>query len=179
MKKNYKDALIQKISIIFFAILCWFSGPISIKALKVGDLAPYFSLKNDANQIITLKDFYGKDLVLFFYPKDNTPECIKEACSIRHSYHFFHKNNVAIVGINYDSPTKHALYKKKYNLPFMLLSDTDGSIAKAFGAWSHWWHYFAPMRITFIIDQFGIIKHILSSIDVTSHAEDIKNLLNK
>jgi thioredoxin-dependent peroxiredoxin len=149
----------------------------SSQAVNSGDVAPDFSLLNQDNVRVSLKDVRGKMVVLFFYPKNNTPGCTKQVCNLRDGYEYFRQNDIALIGINYDTPVSHKQFKERYNLPTILLSDADGTVAKIYGAWSHWWHYFAPARITFIIDEQGIVRHILSDVDVINHAEQIKQLL--
>lgn len=147
--------------------------------LSPGMRAPNFALKDETGTLKKLSDFAGKKLVLYFYPKDATPGCTKEACSLRDSYEDFTKEAVAIVGISYDSPESHAQFKQKYHLPFTLLSDSTRETAKAYGAYQSIKNYLFPERITFIINETGTITHILENIDVTNHGEEILALMRK
>jgi len=167
--------MLKKILTFLLSSSCVLSS--AATPLKVGDKLPDISLVDENSKPVALKSFLGRKMVLFFYPKDSTPGCTKEACSLRDSYDFFQKNNIALIGINYDTPASHKKFKDNYHLPFTLLTDVDGNAAKLLGAYTHWWHYFAPARITLIIDEQGIVRHILPEVDVTSHAEQIKKLL--
>lgn len=147
--------------------------------LSPGMQAPDFSLNDETGALRKLSDFAGKKFVLYFYPKDATPGCTKEACSLRDSYAIFKKEGIEIAGISYDSPESHAQFKEKYHLPFTLLSDSTREAAKAYGAYRSIKNYLFPERITFIINESGIIEHVLEDIDVTNHGEDILALMRK
>ena len=99
------------------------------KNLKIGDMAPDFTLEDQNNENHTLSDYYGKKIVIYFYPKDDTPGCTKEACSIRDNFDAFEDNGIIVFGISYDSPKSHKMFAEKYDLPFTLLSDIDKTIA--------------------------------------------------
>lgn len=139
----------------------------------IGSKAPQFTLYDENKKQRSLSDFLGKKVVLYFYPKDDTPGCTKEACSFRDSAQEYIEHNIIVLGISYDSPESHKKFKEKYHLPFILLSDTDRNVAQAYGAYKHFWHYFAPKRITFLIDEKGVIINVLKDIDVSTHAQDI------
>lgn len=141
--------------------------------------APDFLLADETGTIKKLSDFAGKNLVLYFYPKDATPGCTKEACSLRDSYALFKERGIEIVGISYDSPESHAQFKQNYNLPFTLLSDSTREVAKAYGAYQSIKNYLFPERITFIINGMGVITHILENIDVTNHGKEILELMSQ
>lgn len=146
------------------------------KKLVIGDKAPDFTLKDDLGKNRSLSEFLGKKVVLYFYPKDNTPGCTKEACSLANGYNTFEKNNIAVLGISYDSVSSHQKFKAKYKLPFILLSDADKKVAKLYGAAGTWLFFFsAPIasRITFLIDEKGIIKAIINDVDVSHHANEV------
>jgi len=147
--------------------------------LSPGIQAPDFALSDETGTIRKLSDFAGKKLVLYFYPKDATPGCTKEACSLRDSYALFREQEIEIVGISYDSPESHARFKEKYHLPFALLSDSTRETAKAYGAYKSIKNYLFPERITFIINEAGTITDILENIDVTNHGEEILALTRK
>jgi peroxiredoxin Q/BCP len=146
--------------------------------LSPGMQAPDFALADETGTLRKLSDFAGKKLILYFYPKDSTPGCTQEACSLRDSYEAFGKREIAIVGISYDSPESHAKFKHKYNLPFTLLSDSAQQTAKVYGAYQSIKNYLFPERITFIINEMGIITHILEDIDVANHGEEILALID-
>lgn len=164
------------IAVISVSIVMLVSGK---TRLKEGDKAPKFSLYDDTGTLKSLDDFAGKKIVLYFYPKDNTPGCTKEACSLRDSYSIFSKNNVAIIGISYDSVEKHKKFKEQHHLPFPLLSDPSKEVAKKYGASYKWLFFTAPIprRMTFIIDGQGNITKILRNVDVTTHTEKIVSIL--
>jgi len=141
--------------------------------LKVGDPAPDFELKDDTGTLRSLKEFRGKKVVVYFYPKDDTPGCTKEACNFRDNYDLYEENHIVVIGINYDSPESHRKFKEKYNLPFILLTDADKQVAKAYGAYGGVMKFFVPRRMTFLIDEQGKIVHIFEKVDVTNHARDV------
>ena len=111
--------------------ICKFS---SLHALSVGNQAPDFSLQDQDNKTRTLHEFKGQYVVLYFYPKDNTPGCTKQACQLRDNFGEFKKQNIVVLGINYDSPSTHKEFAQQHNLPFTLLSDTNKKVAKQYGA---------------------------------------------
>jgi len=137
--------------------------------LKINIPAPDFTL-NDANGIEhTLSDYKGQFVILYFYPKDNTPGCTKEACSFRDSFSEIKALNATILGVSWDSSKKHASFAEKYSLPFTLLSDTKAVVSKAYGA-AGW---FIPKRYTYIIDPNGIIVNVYTKIDISAHSAEI------
>ena len=138
--------------------------------LKVSDKAPDFVGTTQDNQTISLSDFAGKKLVLYFYPKDDTPGCTKQACNLRDNYQKLQAEGYAIVGVSSDSVTSHQKFIKKYDLPFPLIADTDNTISKAYGTHRTLW--FAK-RTTFVIDQKGYIAQIIESVKTASHSEQI------
>lgn len=145
-----------------------------LPALKIGDIAPEFSLYDESNQKHTLSDYDGKNVILYFYPKDNTPGCTKEACSFRDTFKQITELNSIILGVSYDSIDKHKSFKSKYSLPFTLLSDSTGSVTKLYGA-NGW---FFPKRKTYIIDKNGVIIEIYNKVDISTHIKDIVELLS-
>ena len=148
------------------------------RAVFVGDTAPDFELLDQDNKIRTLKEFKGKYIVLYFYPKDNTPGCTKQACLLRDSFGEFEKQNIVVLGINYDSKETHKKFKSKHNLPFILLSDSEKKIAKLYGA-KNWWFIPFPYRKTFIINTHGKICSILDNVDVSTHTANVLQIINK
>ena len=151
------------------------SKPKKGRALKltIGQKAPNFTLPDENNRSRSLSDYAGKKIVLYFYPKDYTPGCTKEACALRDAYKDYQERNIIILGVSYDSPQSHKKFKAKHKLPFTLLSDTSKSAAKKYGAYSGMFAYFAPARKTFLIDENGIIIKIFNNVDVATHAQEI------
>jgi peroxiredoxin Q/BCP len=145
--------------------------------IKEGDLAPSFSAPNEKGQTISLSDYKGKKLVLYFYPKDDTPGCTAEACSLRDSYSKFQAQGYEILGVSPDSAKKHAKFQEKYKLPFSLLADEDHRIAEAYGVWGEKKFmgraYMGILRTTFVIDESGKIERVITKVDTESHAEQL------
>ncbi|MBL7776153.1 MAG: thioredoxin-dependent thiol peroxidase [Saprospiraceae bacterium] len=145
--------------------------------LKEGDAAPTFSTPNEKGETVQLSDFSGKKLVLYFYPKDDTPGCTAEACSLRDNYQQFLAKGYAVLGVSPDAPKKHVKFIEKYNLPFSLLADEDHSVATAYGVWGPkkfmGRSYDGIHRTTFVIDESGKIERIISQVDTKNHAEQI------
>lgn len=160
--------------------MCWKKeSKTPIQPITIGQKAPDFTAKDDQGNERSLHEFRGHKVVLYFYPKDDTPGCTKEACSLRNDYETFKQHNIIVLGVSYDSVESHAKFKAKYNLPFILLSDTSKKIAHLYGAASKWLFFFPapiPSRITFLIDEQGIIKNIINKVDVTHHAEEVLKL---
>jgi thioredoxin-dependent peroxiredoxin len=152
--------------------LAWF-GSVSTDAS--GYLAPDFTLNDENEQAHHLADYVGQDIVVYFYPKDDTPGCVKEACSIRDGYSLFEERKIKVFGISYDTAASHKKFKDKHNLPFTLLSDTSKSVAKQYGSAG----LFLPKRKTFLINKEGLIFKTYNDVDVTSHADDILNDFQK
>jgi peroxiredoxin Q/BCP len=131
--------------------------------LQIGDRAPLFSATAHDGSTVNLSDFLGKQgLVLFFYPKDGTPVCTKEVCSFRDAYGKFTDAGVAVVGVSSDSATKHQSFAKQHQLPFPLISDSDGSLQRLFGVSKKLG--LIPGRMTFVIDKDGIVRLIYSAL---------------
>jgi len=169
MKKIIKLLLV---GIVMFG--GFFSGCES-KGLKVGDKAPMFSLRDENGKIQTLNKFKGKRLVLYFYPKNETPGCTKQACSLRDGYADLVKEDIVILGVSFDSVASHKKFKKNHKLPFSLLSDNDKSVAIAYGACKKIIFFYLPFpsRKTFLINEQQIIVKILDHVDVKNHASEI------
>ncbi len=149
--------------------------------LKIGDNAPSFILEADTGEQINLSSLKGKKVVLFFYPKDNTPGCTKEACSFRDNLKPLLAKNTVVFGISKDSIKSHLNFRTKYNLNFPLLSDPDGKVCAAYGAWgekkNYGRTYMGIIRKTFIIDETGKIKYIYDKVKPEGHAEDVLSRL--
>ena len=137
--------------------------------LAEGQAAPNFTLQDQDGTEHTLSSYRGKRIVIYFYPKDDTPGCTKEACGIRDAYDDFVDQDIVVFGISYDGAEAHQSFIKKYNLPFNLLSDSDKSISRLYGTAGT----FFPMRKTFLIDENGRIKKIYSKVSVVGHGHEI------
>jgi len=149
--------------------------------LEIGKKAPAFKLKDQDGKTYTLKDFSGKKLILYFYPKDNTSGCTKEACSFRDNTAEFEKLNAVIVGVSGDSETSHRKFVDKFGLNFTLLSDESKEILEKYGVWKeksmYGKKYMGVERTTFVIDENGIIQKIYPKVKVEKHTEDILSFL--
>ena len=145
--------------------------------LKAGDNAPNFSAKDQDGNLHELKDYAGKKLVVFFYPKASTPGCTAEACNLRDNWNTFQEKGYAILGVSADSSKKQQNFKNKYELPFPLLADEDKSVIEAFGVWGPkkfmGKEYDGIHRTTFIIDENGKIEEVISKVKTKAHAEQI------
>jgi peroxiredoxin Q/BCP len=144
---------------------------------ELGDIAPNFTLTSSEGNEVSLKDFRGKKIVLYFYPKDMTPGCTIEACSFRDNYKEVKKRGAEIIGISADSVASHEKFSGKYELPFILLSDPEKNVAKLYGVWKKKALYgklfFGIERSTFIIDEKGKIKAIFRKVKVKGHTEEV------
>ncbi|HZS51375.1 MAG TPA: thioredoxin-dependent thiol peroxidase [Bryobacterales bacterium] len=143
--------------------------------LQIGDNAPDFTATADSGEKIRLKDLRGKKVILYFYPKDDTPGCTREACNFRDLYARFKKKNVVVLGVSVDSAASHAKFKSKYGLPFPLISDEDHKIVEAYGVWKeksmYGKKYMGTERTTFLIDEKGKIARIYEKVKVDGHAD--------
>jgi len=145
--------------------------------LKVGDKAPTFKLKNQDGKTISLSDLKGKPVVLYFYPKDDTSGCTKEACNFRDEFPKFGKMKAEIIGISADSVESHKKFAEKYKLPFNLLSDEQKEVIEKYGVWQeksmYGRKYMGIVRTTFIIDSSGKISKIFPKVKVDQHNEEV------
>ena len=150
--------------------------------LKEGTSAPLFEGTDQNGNLIKLGDFSGKKLVLYFYPRDNTPGCTAEACNLRDNYEEFIRKGFAVVGVSMDSEKSHRNFAEKYSLPFPLIADTTGKISKDYGAYGekkmYGKSYFGLIRTTFIIDEHGVIEKIISKVNTKAHSEQIFSIYN-
>ena len=149
--------------------------------LEIGSKAPNFTLPDKDGREVSLSDFEGKRVVLYFYPKDNTPGCTRQACAFAGAYEEFEKRGVAVIGISKDSIASHAKFAEKYGLPFVLLSDTELEAIKAFGVWQEKKLYgkvsMGVVRTTFIIDENGIIEKVMPKVKPDTNAAEILQML--
>ena len=145
--------------------------------LKEGDDAPVFTTKNQSGEDIKLADLRGKRVILYFYPKDDTPGCTKEACSLRDSFDIFEDKGIKIFGVSTDSEKSHQKFISKYSLPFDLLADTEKEIVNAYGVWGEKMNYgkkyMGINRMTFLIDEDGKIAKIFKKVKVDEHANEV------
>jgi peroxiredoxin Q/BCP len=151
--------------------------------LKEGSKAPAFTLPNQDGKKISLKDFLGKKVVLYFYPKDMTSGCTKEACDFRDHIKLFNNKDVVVLGVSPDSVQSHKKFQEKYNLPFDLLSDESKKVLEKYGVWKeksmYGKKYFGVERTTFIIDEKGKIKKIFPRVKVDAHIKEVLEALEE
>lgn len=145
--------------------------------LKEGDRAPKFAGVNEAGEPISLADYRGKRLILFFYPADGTPSCTVEACNLRDNYALLRKAGFELLGVSPDSEKKHQNFIKKHSLPFPLIADKNLEITKAFGAWGakklFGVNYTGVLRSTFVINEKGVIEKVITRVKTRGHAAQI------
>ncbi len=150
-------------------------------ALKVGQKAPEFSAKDQNGNLIKLSDLKGQRVILFFYPKDNSPTCTTQVCNLRDNHSFWLKHKYKVIGISKDSPRSHANFIKKFDLPFTLICDEDLAINRAYGVWGekklYGRSYMGTIRTTFVIDEKGVIKQIVSDVVSAEHSEQLQEIL--
>ncbi len=145
--------------------------------LEKGTKAPDFTLFDKDGNEVSLSDFSGRKTVLYFYPRDNTPGCTRQACAFAESFEKFRELDVAVIGISKDSVSSHVKFAEKYSLPFVLLSDPEHKVIEAFGAWQEKKNYgkvsFGTVRSTFIIDEDGIIEKVMPKVKPDTNAAEI------
>jgi len=148
-----------------------------MQILEVGDKAPVFSGKDQNGNTVSLAQFTGKKLVLYFYPKDNTPGCTAEACNLRDNYDGLLKKGYSIIGVSADSEKSHLNFSDKFNLPFPLITDVDKTIIKSYQAWGekkmYGKAYEGILRKTYVISENGVIEKIIEKVIVNDHAKQI------
>jgi peroxiredoxin Q/BCP len=150
--------------------------------LKEGSKAPLIDgIDQNGNQV-KLTDFFGKKVVLYFYPKDNTPGCTRESCNLRDNYDLLLKKGFAIIGVSADSEKSHKGFAEKYSLPFPLIADTSKKILNDYGVWGekklYGKTYMGVLRTTFVIDEKGIIEKIIEKVNTADHTEQIFKMYN-
>ena len=145
--------------------------------LEIGMKAPEFTLPDKDGKLVSLSDFLGKKVVLYFYPKDNTPGCTRQACAFAGAYKGFQDKGVEVIGISKDSVASHVKFAEKYNLPFVILSDTELAAIQAYEVWQEKKLYgkvsMGVVRTTFIIDENGMIEKIMPKVKPDTNAEEI------
>ena len=149
--------------------------------LETGTKAPDFTLPDENGNMVTLSSFAGKKVILYFYPKDNTPGCTKEACSLRDTIADLAKLNAVVIGISPDSSASHTKFKEKHNLPFTLLSDPEHKIMELYGAYGEKMLYgkktIGVIRTTYIISEDGSIEKVYKKVNTATHGEDVRKYL--
>lgn len=149
--------------------------------LTIGMKAPEFSVVDHNGREIKLSDYKGKKVVLYFYPKDNTSGCTKEACDFRDSISLFEKNNTVVLGVSVDSVSSHQKFISKYELPFTLLSDVDKTVVQQYGVWKEknmcGKKYMGIERSTFLIDEKGVITKVFNKVKVPGHVSELLKLV--
>ena len=150
--------------------------------LEVGMKAPDFTLPDKQGIPVSLSDFLGKKVVLYFYPKDNTPGCTRQACAFAQSYSRFEANNVVVIGISKDSAASHLKFAEKYELPFVLLSDPELQAIQAYGVWQEKKLYgkvsMGVVRSTYLINEQGVIEKVMPKVKPDTNANEILAYLN-
>ena len=150
---------------------------------EVGEKAPAFTLKNAAGKTVKLADFKGKRVVLYFYPRDMTPGCTKEACGFQSDLQPIAAKNTVVIGVSTDTEASHQKFAERYNLTFPLLADTNHEVAGAYGVWQEKNMYgkksWGIKRTTFIIDENGKIAHVFKRVDTATHSRDVLAALEK
>jgi thioredoxin-dependent peroxiredoxin len=149
--------------------------------INEGDQAPDFTLRSDAGTDVTLSALRGRPVVLYFYPKDDTPGCTTQACGIRDAYGDFERAGAVVLGVSPDDERSHAEFKKKYDLPFTLLADTDRAVAEQYGVWGEKSYmgrsFFGVKRSTFVIGKDGTVKKVFEKVKPAEHAGDVLAVL--
>lgn len=145
--------------------------------IEEGKPAPNFELTSDSGETVSLSGLRGKPVVLYFYPKDDTPGCAKQACGIRDAYGEFERAGAVVLGVSPDDEGSHVKFKNKYELPFTLLADTDHSVAQEYGVWNEKSYlgkkYWGVSRTTFVIDADGNVKKAMHNVKPATHADDV------
>ena len=145
--------------------------------LREGDAAPDFEARDAENNAVRLSDLRGGKVVLYFYPKDDTPGCTKEACSFRDSFSSFRKNGIHVIGVSLDGEASHRRFSEKYKLPFTLVCDTDRQVSEAYGAYGEKQFmdkkYMGVKRVTYLIDEHGAIIKIFHQVKPDGHAREV------
>ena len=146
-------------------------------ALKIGDKAPAFTGKDQDGKTVALSSFSGKKVVLYYYPKDQTPGCTAQACNLRDNIDMLTQQGYVVLGVSTDDEASHRAFREKYNLPFTLIADTDKSITQSYGVWVEKERdgkkFMGTARTTFLINEKGVITDIISNVDTANHTAQI------
>ncbi len=149
--------------------------------VEEGNPAPDFALQSDGGETIKLSDLRGKQVVLYFYPKDDTPGCTAQACGIRDAWGEFERAGAVVLGVSPDSEASHVKFKDKYGLPFTLLADPDHAVSEQYGVWGEKKYmgrtYMGVSRSTFVIDDDGTVKRVMKDVKPATHADDVLEAL--
>lgn len=152
-------------------------------SLKSGDKAPEFSSVDQNGNQISLSNYKGKKVILYFYPKDNTSGCTAEACSLRDGYEQLGNLGFEVIGVSPDNEKSHLNFIKKFDLPFKLVADTNQAVANSYGVWGekkmYGRSYMGILRATFVIDEKGVINHVISKVNTSDHLNQILELIGK
>ena len=151
--------------------------------LQEGVVAPAISAKDQDGRAVTLGEYRGRKVVLYFYPKDDTPGCTKEACAFRDNFPKFNIAGVEVLGVSIDDEGRHKKFSEKYQLPFRLVSDPEKKIVEAYGVWGlkkfMGREYMGTNRVTYLINEEGVIEHVWPKVSVARHAEELLNYLQQ
>jgi peroxiredoxin Q/BCP len=149
--------------------------------LKEGDIAPDFTAKDQNGKTVSLAGFKGKNIILYFYPKDDTPGCTAEACDFRDNYQSLLGKGFEVIGVSTDDEKSHKKFESKYSLPFTLIADADKHIVEAYGVWveksMYGKKYMGTARTTFIIDKDGLIKKVIDKVDTKNSSQQVLDLV--
>lgn len=152
-----------------------------MEELKEGDMAPGFSANDQNGKVVSLSDYLGKDVILYFYPKDDTPGCTAESCSFRDNYESLLSKGFDVIGVSVDDEKSHQKFVSKYQLPFILISDADKKIVNDYGVWVeknlYGKKYMGTARKTFIIDKEGNIRKIIDKVDTKNSSKQVLDLI--
>ncbi|MBD1366855.1 thioredoxin-dependent thiol peroxidase [Mucilaginibacter sp. ZT4R22] len=150
--------------------------------LKAGDKAPDFTAKDQNGKEVSLSDYKGKNVILYFYPKDDTPGCTAESCDFRDNYQSLLSQGFDVIGVSVDDEKSHKKFETKYSLPFTLIADTDHSIVEAYDVWKeknmYGKKYMGTARTTFVINGDGVIDHVIDKVDTKASSQQVLELLN-
>jgi thioredoxin-dependent peroxiredoxin len=153
----------------------------NMSTLKEGDKAPNFTAKDQNGKTVSLSDFKGKTVILYFYPKDDTPGCTAEACDFRDNYQSLLSKGFQVIGVSIDSEKSHKKFETKYSLPFPLIADEDKKIVEAYGLWveksMYGKTYMGTARTTFIIDGAGVIKKVIDKVDTKNASQQVLDVV--
>jgi len=156
-----KKYIISIILLMSFVVISAKIFNTTMRKIEIGDQVPNFSLRDQNNKIFNIADNIGKPMVIYFYPKDDTPGCTKEACKFRDEFENFTDLGAIVVGISADTVESHKIFEEKYNLPFILLADTENKVRSLFGVPKNL--FLIPGRVTYVIDKRGVVQYIFNS----------------